>query len=142
MPPPVQLAVSSRERTPHGIINLRQMQRLYSPSRTCFFLPRIKTSHFDTVQDVSNLQKRKLTRLKAWSWCFLPPQPLACLPTRAFPAPCCRVLPVSAERALLSRQVLNNTASQNVKEDCCELMFGQDWDEQVRPSAPGSPFWL
>jgi GTPase SAR1 family protein len=41
-----------------------------------------------------------------------------------------RVLPVSAERALLSRQILNYTASQNVREDCCELMFGQDWDVQ------------
>eukprot|EP00667_Euglena_gracilis_P002397 EG_transcript_2397 len=41
-----------------------------------------------------------------------------------------RVLPVSAERALLSRQILNGTASQSVREDCCELMFGQDWDEQ------------
>jgi hypothetical protein len=41
-----------------------------------------------------------------------------------------RVLPVSAERALLSRQILNNTASQSVREDSCELMFGQDWDEQ------------
>ena len=58
--------------------------------------------------------------------CFLPGAPLH------------RVLPVSAERALLSRQILNNTASQSVREDSCELMFGQDWDEQVCADVGGT----